>query len=131
MFGMYPFPQKDDFIEYVLNPSRERLVELYQQSRIYLSPSLAEGWQLPPMEAMACGCAVVATRVGCIPVLEEDGNLLGVAPGDRDGLLHRVESLVLDPGLLRETAEKGLRTMKAFGWEKKSREFERALLQKA
>ena len=40
------------------------LSELYNQHAIFLSPSLGEGWALPPAEAMACGCAVVCTDIG-------------------------------------------------------------------
>jgi len=40
------------------------LPELYNQNAIFISPSLGEGWALPPAEAMACGCAVVCTDIG-------------------------------------------------------------------
>jgi glycosyltransferase involved in cell wall biosynthesis len=130
-FGMFPFPDADAFIEHHRDPSRELLLQLYQEAHIFLSPSLSEGWHLPPMEAMACGCAVVATRVGCIPVLESGGNLLGAAPGDRDALFGLMDALVRDPELLRETARKGRETMLEYGWEKKGRELEAFLLSAA
>ncbi|WP_221406238.1 glycosyltransferase family 4 protein [Daejeonella lutea] len=37
---------------------------LYNRNAIFFSPSLGEGWALPPAEAMACGCAVVCTDIG-------------------------------------------------------------------
>lgn len=40
------------------------LPELYNAHAIFFSPSLGEGWALPPAEAMACGCAVVCTDIG-------------------------------------------------------------------
>lgn len=40
------------------------LSELYNRHAIFLSPSLGEGWALPPAEAMACGCAIVCTDIG-------------------------------------------------------------------
>lgn len=131
MFGMYPFPDKDDFIEYVQDPSPERLRDLYQASHIFLCPSLSEGWHLPPMEAMACGCAVVATNVGCIPALHADGNMLVTEPRDREGLFRLAASLVGDPALLRRVAEAGYRTISGYGWEKPVEKLERILIENA
>lgn len=128
LFGMPAFPDAEEWMEHVRDPSREQLVRLYQEADVFLSPSLAEGWHLPPMEAMACGCAVVATRVGCIPVLEGDGNLMAVEPGDRDGLFRHVDALLRDHALRRDTARKGLETIRGYTWDAKTREFEEALM---
>lgn len=127
LFGMPAFPEAEEWMEHHRNPSREHLVRLYQEADVFVSPSLAEGWHLPPMEAMACGCAVVATRVGCIPVLERDGNLRAVAPGDREGLFREVDALLRDADLRRETARKGLETIRSYTWDVKTRELEAAL----
>jgi glycosyltransferase involved in cell wall biosynthesis len=127
LFGMSAFPEAESWMEHVLNPTRDRLRNLYQEADVFLSPSLAEGWHLPPMEAMACGCAVVATRVGCIPVLERDGNLMSVEPGDRDGMFACVDALLRDETLRRETARRGLETIRTYAWDAKAREFEAAI----
>ncbi len=126
LFGMPAFPDAEEWMEHHRDPSREHLVHLYQEADVFLSPSLAEGWHLPPMEAMACGCAVVATRVGCIPVLEGDDNLLAVEPGDRDGMFRHVDALLRDANLRRGTARKGLETIRRYTWDVKTREFEAA-----
>jgi len=42
----------------------DNLNELYNQASIFISPSLTEGWALPPAEAMACGCALVCSDIG-------------------------------------------------------------------
>lgn len=52
---------------YYRNPAQEFLINsIYSKSSIFLSPSLSEGFALPPAEAGACGCAIVATDSGGI-----------------------------------------------------------------
>jgi glycosyltransferase involved in cell wall biosynthesis len=82
------------------------------------------------MEAMACGCAVVATDVGCIPVLKEEGNMLVAEPHDTETLYRHILSLVDDPALLRSTAERGYATISRYGWDTPTRQLE-LLLAKA
>jgi glycosyltransferase involved in cell wall biosynthesis len=127
LFGMYPFEEGDAFMEHFRNPSRADLLGLYQQSHIFLTSSLSEGWHLPSVEAMACGCALVATRVGCVPVLERDGNLLSAEPGDRETLIAHLTSLILDRDLLEETARKGHRTVQAYDWPVQAEKLEEVL----
>ena len=43
------------------------IANLLRNTKIFVYPSLFEGFGLPPLEAMACGCAVVTTSVGAIP----------------------------------------------------------------
>jgi len=51
--------------EYHRNPPQEFIIdEIYNRSSIFLSPSWSEGFALPPAEAAACGCAIVATDSG-------------------------------------------------------------------
>lgn len=62
--------------------SDEKLAQLLRDTNIFLYPSLLEGFGMPPLEAMACGCAVVTTRVGAVP----------------DYTTHMVDAYVVDPG---------------------------------
>ncbi len=55
-------------VKYLGRVSDEELVRLYSQARCFIFPSLYEGFGLPPLEAMACGCPVLASD---IPVLRE------------------------------------------------------------
>ncbi|WNG40187.1 glycosyltransferase family 4 protein [Archangium violaceum] len=79
---------------------RNDVHELLSTSDICIQPALAEAFGLTIAEAMACGCAVVASRVGGIPELIEHGrNGLLVEPGDEVGLATALERLVNDPAL--------------------------------
>jgi L-malate glycosyltransferase len=53
------------WMNYFQNPAQTQIIEeLYNRSSIIISPSWTEGFPLPPAEAAACGCAIVATDIG-------------------------------------------------------------------
>lgn len=63
LFSVYNRPADlPDWIEFHTRPTN--LPELYNRHAIFFSPSLGEGWGLPPAESMACGCTVVCTDIG-------------------------------------------------------------------
>lgn len=63
LFGVYEKPANlPAWISYHQKPAN--LASLYNHAAVFFSPSLGEGWALPPAEAMACGCAVVCTDIG-------------------------------------------------------------------
>jgi glycosyltransferase involved in cell wall biosynthesis len=81
---------------------RAELVALYQQASVVVVPSQWDNSPNVIYEAMACGAPVVATRVGGIPELVEEGVTgLLVPPRDEDALAHAITTLLAD-SLLRE-----------------------------
>lgn len=78
-----------------LLPARSEVADLLRAIDIFVLPSRSEALSNALMEAMACGCAVVATRVGGNPELVEDGETgLLVAPGDAGELASALRFLV-------------------------------------
>lgn len=74
----------------------------YMGMDIFVCPSLAEGGPYTVLEAMQCGCAVVSTRVGQVPLWIQNGeNGLIVEPGDPAGLASAIGSLLADRSLLK------------------------------
>lgn len=62
LFGVCPEPEGlPTWVKFYRNPSN--LVDIYNNNSIFLSNSLTEGMALTPMEAMACGCAVICTDI--------------------------------------------------------------------
>jgi glycosyltransferase involved in cell wall biosynthesis len=118
MFGMCGKPDAPFDFEYHQDPSYEKLLSLYQNATIFLSPSHKEGWGLPPMEAMACKCAVVATNTGCIPILYNGQNLIIVEAGNPLSLTDGIVKLIKDKALIEKTAEEGLKRIREQGWDK-------------
>jgi glycosyltransferase involved in cell wall biosynthesis len=95
---------------------RERLRELYRRAKIFVYPSRAEGFGIPPLEALACGAPVIATRVGAIPEFAGDAALL-VDPGDRDALRDALVRLLREPALRRELRARGPERAHRYRWE--------------
>jgi glycosyltransferase involved in cell wall biosynthesis len=96
--------------------SREQLRDLYRHAKVFVYPSRAEGFGIPPLEAMACGAPVIATRVGAIPDFAGDAALL-VDPGDRDALREALVRLLRDRALRHELRARGPERARRYRWE--------------
>lgn len=98
---------------------------LYNGASVFVSSSLAEGFCLPAGEAMASGCAVVATDCGGIRDFAVDGsNALLSTPGDPAGLARNIVRALNEPALRHRLARQGMETIRAFTWEAAAERFE-------
>lgn len=80
----------------------------YRRVSIVVAPARSEGFGLVPLEAMASGCAVVATRSGAAHRIVADGHTgYLVPPEDLDALVQRLETLMRDPGLILAMGQRG------------------------
>ena len=100
--------------------SREELRALYRGARVFVYPSRYEGFGIPPLEAMACGAPVVATRTGAIPEYAGDAALL-VNPGDRDALRSALLRLLGDTSLRRDLGARAAERATHYRWEASAR----------
>ncbi|GAA5141885.1 hypothetical protein GCM10023340_04390 [Nocardioides marinquilinus] len=91
------------------------LPALYAAAGAVAYASCYEGFGLPPVEAMACGGAVVATRVGGLPEAVGDGAVL-VAPDDVDALAGALRDVVLDREANAALREAGVAAAAALSW---------------
>ncbi len=97
--------------------SRERLRELYRRALVFVYPSHHEGFGIPPLEAMACGAPVIATRTGAIHEYAEGAAML-IAPGDRDALRDALARAVRDAPLRAELRARGPERARSWRWER-------------
>lgn len=99
----------------------EGLIVLLQAATALVQPSLAEGFGLPVLEAMASGCPVVASD---IPPLSEvlGGAGILVSCGSSEALRNALSMLAKDTGRLSELRERGLARARDFSWDKTAAE---------
>jgi glycosyltransferase involved in cell wall biosynthesis len=102
--------------------SESELIKLYNAASIYLCSSAAEGFALPPAEAMACGCAVATTDCGGNrDYAEHEKTALVSAPDDFASLADNVLRLLSDEELRVKIARAGRDRIAEFTWEKSTR----------
>lgn len=83
------------FVEFTGAVSRERLAPLYRKARLVIMPSRSEGFPLTLLEAGACGALSLATRVGGIPEVIENGRTgFLVEPESVDALAAAIEDVM-------------------------------------
>ncbi len=108
MLGAHMLGQVDD----------AELADLYAAAGCLLFPSRYEGFGLPCLEAMACGCPVVAFRNSSVPeVVGNAGEL--VTDGDAEALGRAALALSQNPERARRS---GFERAKTFGWRKAARQ---------
>lgn len=117
------------YAEFHYRPPQEKLRELYAQCDVWLCGSNVEGFHLPPLEAMACRCPVVSTRVGGpIDIIEEGVNGYLVDVKDVDALADRVlRVLNLSQEQWQQMSDAAYRTAARFTWDDATNLFEQAL----
>jgi len=99
----------------------EDLSYLYNGAKLFVFPSLYEGFGLPPLEAMACGVPVITSNVSSLPEVVGDAGFM-VDPYRVNELTGAMNLVLSDENLQEEMREKGLNRAKMFSWEKCARE---------
>jgi glycosyltransferase involved in cell wall biosynthesis len=85
----------------------DELALLYAAAEVFVFPSLAEGFGLPPLEAMACGTPVISSNATSLPEVVGDAGIL-VDPYDVDAFARAILEVTSSERLRRELNEKGI-----------------------
>jgi len=116
----YQVADRVKFLDFV--PDND-LPALYRGALCFALPSLYEGFGLPVLEAMACGCPVVVSRVSSLPEIAGESGIY-VDPTSVEsitkGLLTAVRERNLMQGKIR--VKKGLEQVKKFSWDKAAKQ---------
>ncbi len=99
----------------------EELAHFYKHATLYVFPSLHEGFGLPPLEAMAHGVPVAASRRTALPEILGDAALY-FDPNDIEEMIRVMETALSDESLRNELSEKGLEKIKDYSWETMAKE---------
>lgn len=103
------------------NISDEDLKLLYNLADVFVFPSRLEGFGLPPLEALACGCPVVCSKATSLPEVVGDAALLH-APDDIQGFTNSIERVLTDPNLAHDLRRRGPAQAAKFSWDKSAQE---------
>lgn len=106
------------FTDYV---AEEDLPVLYSLAKCFVYPSLYEGFGLPVLEALSCGCPVIASNVSSIPEVVGDAGIL-IAPDDAEGLKKALQDIDRSANLAQELSERSIQRAGMFSWDKAAAE---------
>jgi glycosyltransferase involved in cell wall biosynthesis len=92
------------------------LAELYKHARVFVYPSLYEGFGIPPLEAMAYDCPVVCSNVSSIPEVVGDAGQY-FDPTSTGEIMAAIERTATEPTLRNTLIEAGRKRIQKFSWE--------------
>ncbi len=106
------------FVDFVPESAKPAL---YRQARVFVFPSIYEGFGLPPLESLACGTPVVGSRAASLPEVVRDAGVL-VDPADINGMAAALVRLLTDDAFHAELRCRAIQRAARFTWEATARE---------
>ena len=120
--GRVPSDVGGDGVELTGFLGDDELVRCYQGAAAYLDATLYEGFGLQPLEAMACGVPVVASRASSLPEVVADAGIL-CDPHSPAELADALVRVLDEPALATSLRERGIARAADFTWERTARAF--------
>lgn len=103
------------------------LLALYGSASCFVFPSLFEGFGIPPLEAMACGCPVIASTAASIPEVCQMAALY-CDPCNIEDIAEKIFQLVNDDELKSKLVDFGYENIKRFSWRKSAQDLYEILI---
>jgi glycosyltransferase involved in cell wall biosynthesis len=99
----------------------DELPAIYNLAKIFVYPSIYEGFGLPVLEALACGTPTITTSVSALPEIIGDAGVL-VPPDNDQALLDAMQTLLENDSEQNRLSKKGVQRAAFFTWERAARE---------
>lgn len=104
-------------IEYVGYVTNEQLKYLYSNATLFIFPSLYEGFGIPPLEAMICGCPVISSNTSSLPEVLGEGSQY-FNPRNVDEIARAIEDILRDKETLNSLRAAGFLQVHKYSWNK-------------
>jgi glycosyltransferase involved in cell wall biosynthesis len=101
--------------------ANDELPNLYRAADVFIYPSLYEGFGMPPIEAMACGCPVISSTRGSLGEVVGDAAAI-VEPEEIVSITNQLIALAADAALRERLRSAGLLQAKQFDWNRTATE---------
>lgn len=111
---------RDSRIRFLGRLNDDELIGQYQGATAFVFPSLYEGFGIPPLEAQACGCPVLAANAASIPEVLQ-ASALYFDPMDTTHMAAAMERILADLPLRQSLRRRGLNNVARFSWEESAR----------
>lgn len=117
-----------DWCEFYYNQSSSQVAEINNSVRVFMCTSINEGYGLPALEAMACGCAVVSTDyLGAKEYAIDGYNALLSPTKNVEEMVKNIMKIFKNENLGKELSKNGIRTGLKFSSEVSCQKFEKAI----
>jgi glycosyltransferase involved in cell wall biosynthesis len=94
---------------------------LYSAAKVFAFPSLYEGFGIPPLEAMSCGCPVVSSNIASLPGVIEEAGLL-IDPRNAYKMADAIMSFLEDEDFRQKFIERGKAQAAKFSWKESAKQ---------
>ena len=119
-----------EFCNFHHSISASEVAEINNRTEVFMCTTVEEGFGLPGLEAMACGCAIVSSSYRGVLEYAADGENALLSPvRDVDAMVTNIVKLFEDDELRKKIAENGIKTGKERSLEKSAKEFESILME--
>jgi len=119
LFGIEPQLANESGMRHVQAPTDQQVNELFNRATVFVQTSTHEGFALPPLEAMAAGCAVVCTDAhGNRDFCVDEENCLMPEPTTQ-AVSAALARLLEDPSLRERLGRAGIETARDYAWERR------------
>ena len=129
MFGVYKRPKDlPSWIQYTRNATKEDLLKIYNESAVFLCPSIEEGFGLTSIESMACGCALVTSdNLGAEEFAVHYNNAIVFQKGNVEDMKNCLLEILENNALRIQIAIAGNSTVQIYDWDTSTYKFEKIM----